>query len=293
MAEVRVLVTTSTNAPIANDLVTLTGDIQDSGTVTATTDGSGIATFTTIKVTQTPKTGASLTATESAGGQSVSAALRHHRRHDRVRAAADHDEVQRRHLARREREGHATAVNGDRGRPGDDLDRHEPGRRRARPGRVRRREHRRERRRDVHRRSASARTSRSPAPGYTLLGVDRQRRASTATPFAIANEVASQCDERVHGDVPVRQHRDHRLGGHADHRERQPRLLLVDLDGHRRDRHGDPGRRPGRAAHVRGPARERHHPRPGRGRDVPGLQEQRRPGRDHARLRDLGRPLLA
>ena len=72
MSEVKVLVTTSTNAPIGNDLVTLTGDIQNSGTVTAMTDGSGIATFTSIKVAQTPKTGASLTATESAGSQSVS-----------------------------------------------------------------------------------------------------------------------------------------------------------------------------------------------------------------------------
>ena len=72
MAEVKVLVTTSTNAPIGNDLVTLTGDIQNSGNVTAMTDGSGIATFSSIKVAQTPKTGASLTAKESAGNQSVS-----------------------------------------------------------------------------------------------------------------------------------------------------------------------------------------------------------------------------
>ena len=72
MSQVQVLVTTSTNAPIANDTVTLTGDIQNSGSVSAATDGSGIATFNSIKVPQTPKSPASLTATEGNGNQSVS-----------------------------------------------------------------------------------------------------------------------------------------------------------------------------------------------------------------------------
>ncbi len=71
MDEVQVRVTNASNVPIANDVVTLTGDIQSVGN-TASTNAAGIATFTSIKVSHTPKTNASLTAQEDAGGQSTS-----------------------------------------------------------------------------------------------------------------------------------------------------------------------------------------------------------------------------
>jgi hypothetical protein len=77
MSQVKVLVTNPNDVPIQNDTVTLTGDIQNSGSVSALTgDGmngsvSGVAVFNNIKVSQIPTQGATLTATESAGNTSI------------------------------------------------------------------------------------------------------------------------------------------------------------------------------------------------------------------------------
>ena len=69
MSAVQVLVTDGIN-PVSNDIVALSGDASSP---TATTDGTGVATFNSITVSQTPKSGASLTATENNGtGQSIS-----------------------------------------------------------------------------------------------------------------------------------------------------------------------------------------------------------------------------
>lgn len=70
MSQVKVYVTNAADVPLNGNVVTLTGDIQNSGTVTSTTGTDGIAVFGTIRVSQTPKASASLVATE-AGGQSA------------------------------------------------------------------------------------------------------------------------------------------------------------------------------------------------------------------------------
>ena len=73
MSMVKVFVTNFSDVAISGNVVTLTGDIQNSGSVTATTGIDGIAVFDTIKASKTPtppSSTSSLTATE-AGGQSV------------------------------------------------------------------------------------------------------------------------------------------------------------------------------------------------------------------------------